>query len=102
MRRNGILYTTLASLALCTALGCGIGDELVTGIANSGNTFYASPVIDELAQKLAESGATPAVTDAMLLQSFRAIADGAAQGQPEAALILLRVAEAQRKRDRES
>ena len=98
MRRNRIVYVALAGAALCT-LGCG-RDKLVTGIANSGNVFYANPVIDELAQRLADSDATPPVTDAMLLESFRAIADGAAKGQPEAALILFRVAEAQRERQR--
>jgi len=82
-----------------TLFACGIGDDFVSGFGNGGNHFYASPVIDELAEQLAGSAAVPPVTDEMLRTAFDAIAAGAADGDAEAALILFRVAEAQREAD---
>ncbi len=85
----------LVSVAIA-AIACGMGDDFVTGLGNGGNRFYANPVMDELADELARSAVVPAVTDDMLRTAFDAIAGRAAAGDPEAALILFRVAEAQR------
>ena len=45
---------------------------------------------------LAENEATPTVTDKMIADIFGAILKGAREGNPEAALIVLKVAEEQR------
>lgn len=96
--RTSALATHLLLLAVATAaLACGIGDDLVSGVGNGGNRFYASPVMDELPRQLAESAVVPPVTDQMLRTAFDAIADRAESGDPDAALILFRLAEEQRK-----
>lgn len=82
--------------AAAAVLSCGIGDEFVTGVGNGGNRFYATPVIDDLAEQLAGNAVVPPVTDEMLRTAFDAIAGRAAAGDPDAALILFRVAEEQR------
>lgn len=85
-------------LVACTAVfACGVGDEVVTGLGNGGNRFYATPVMDELAEELAGNAVVPPVTDEMLRTAFDAIAERATGGDPEAALILYRVAEEQRR-----
>ena len=78
-------------------LACGIGDDVVSGFGNGGNRFYATPVIDELAEQLASNAVVAPVTDEMLETAFDAIAERAANGDPDAALILFRVAEEQRR-----
>ena len=78
-------------------LACGLGDEIVSGIGNGGNRFYATPVIDELAEYLASNAVVEPVTDEMLRSAFDAIGKRAANGDPDAALILFRLAEEQRK-----
>ena len=78
-------------------LACGVGDDFVSGVGNGGNRFYATPVIDELAEQLASNAVVSPVTDEMLRTAFDAIAERAADGDPDAALILFRVAEEQRR-----
>lgn len=88
----------LLLLFVATAVfACGFGDHVVTGLGNGGNRFYAAPVMDELAEELAGNAVVPPVTDEMLRTAFDAIAERAAGGDSEAALILFRVAEEQRK-----
>ena len=92
----------LVVMGVTTAvLACGIGDDVVTGLGNGGNRFYAPPVIDELAEHLAANAVVAAVTDDMLRTAFDAISARAADGDPEAALILFRVAEEQRRAENE-
>lgn len=79
------------------AFACGVGDDVVTGLGNGGNRFYATPVMDELVEELARNAVVPPVTDEMLRTAFDAIAERSAAGDPEASLILFRVAEEQRK-----
>lgn len=87
----------LAALGVVAAtLACGMGDDFVSGIGNGGNRFYATPVIDELAEQLAGNAVVAPVTDEMLRTAFEAIASRAADGDPDAALIIFRVAEEQR------
>jgi len=83
--------------ATSAVLACGVGDDIVSGVGNGGNRFYATPVIDELAEQLASNAVVAPVTDEMLRTAFDAIAERAANGDPDAALILFRVAEEQRR-----
>ena len=80
-----------ASLAAC-------GGEVV-GIGNSGNRIAEGGVLEEVAEALAGHPGTPEVTDEMLAQIFSSILGRATQGDAEAALIVLRVAEEQRQED---
>lgn len=78
-------------------IGCsGGGRTAVIGFANGGNTLGAGDISDELADTLAGNEATPRVTDKMIADIFAAILKGAREGDPEAALIVLKVAEEQR------
>jgi hypothetical protein len=97
MRMSCLARHLLLLSVAATASACGVGDDVVTGLGNGGNRFYATPVMDELAEQLAENGVVPPVTDEMLRSAFDAIASRAASGDPDAALILFRVAEEQRK-----
>jgi hypothetical protein len=97
MRVSRLATNLLLLPVVTTALSCGVGDDVVTGLGNGGNRFYATPVMDELAEELAGNAVVPPVTDEMLRTAFDAIAGRAASGDPDAALILFRVAEEQRK-----
>ena len=98
MRMTRLAANLLLLLFVATAaFACGVGDAFVSGLANGGNRFYATPVMDELAEQLAGNAVVPPVTDEMLRTAFDAIAGRAASGDPDAALILFRVAEEQRK-----
>ena len=68
----------------------------MTGVGNGGNKFFVDGVNDELAEQLANHEAIPQVTDEMLVTAFRSIAARASEGDPEASLILFRVADQQR------
>ncbi len=88
----------LVFVGLAAAMfACGVGDDFVSGIGNGGNRFYATPVIDELAEQLGSSAVVQPVTDQMLRRAFDAIVERAVAGDADAALILFRVAEEQRK-----
>lgn len=76
--------------------GCGGGE--IVGIGNSGNRI-GEGVPEEVAEALAKHPETPRVTDAELTRIFAAILERATGGDPEAALIVLRVAEEQREAD---
>ena len=80
-----------SSLAAC-------GGEIV-GIGNSGNRIGAGGLLEEVAEALAENPGTPRVTDEMLVEIFSAILGRASRGDPEAARIVLQVAEQQRAED---
>jgi hypothetical protein len=83
-----------ACAAVLLALGCG-GDEFVAGIGNGGNRIYSSP-IDEVVDTLGQDPSVPPVTDAMLRAAFDAIVRRAGDGDPEAVMVLYRVAAQQR------
>jgi hypothetical protein len=87
------------ALALLAALpvawlGCG-ADTLISGIGNSGNMIGVD-VLERVAHELAHAKTTPAVSDDDLRASFSAIREHAVAGDPDAALVLLRVAALQR------
>jgi hypothetical protein len=81
-------------LALASACG-GSGETAIIGFGNGGNRITTDPIA-KVADALAELEATPEVTDEMIVRVFSAILEKAEAGEPEAALILLRVAEEQR------
>ena len=86
--RRGLCVGALSvSLAAC-------GGEIV-GIGNNG-TFVAGGTLEEVARVLADHPETPQVADEVLAEIFSAILGRAKRGDPEAALIVLRVAEKQR------
>jgi hypothetical protein len=88
--------TAGAVLAIVPALaGCGMGDRLITGFVNSANHIYTDPT-QELAETLGRHPGVPPVTDEMLAVGFDAILRRASAGDPDAVLILYRVAERQR------
>lgn len=87
VRRFGVLAALSLALASC-------GGEIV-GIGNSSNVI-AADVLDRVAQELAGAPAIPAVSDEDLRAAFAAIRERALGGDPEAALVLLRVAAYQR------
>lgn len=105
-KEKQIMKTTLPAKqmlllgAVSTALGCGIGDNFVAGLGNGGTRFGQS-AISELAEELASNEVVAPVTDEMLRASFDAIVARAAQGDADAALVLFRVADAQRKAEEE-
>ena len=93
----------LSCLAFVLALGAlacsGGGETAVIGFANDNNTLGVDGLADEVAEALAENQGTPRVTDEMIAEIFGAILDDARQGNSEAALIVLKVAEEQREAD---
>ena len=103
--RRGIVFGTSAALAVAIGigfLGCGgggAGQAAVVGFGNIGNRLSGDDISEELAEALAESEGVPAVSDDTLAAIFGAIVTRARNGDPEAALIVLRTAEAQREED---
>ena len=95
------MKSRITAWSLCAAISViGIsvlacGGEIV-GYGNTGNRVVLGGALEEVAEALAAQPDTERVTDAMLSQIFSAILDRAAKGDPEAALIVLQVAEAQR------
>ncbi len=98
MGRSIRLGSSLAcALALLAATSCGGGAGSAVGFSNGGNKIIESGGIAELvAEALAEHPGTPPINDEALAEIFGAILDHARDGDPEAALIVFRVAEKQR------
>ena len=96
MTRNTSLVCLVCVLAILAGGCSGGGRTAVIGFSNDGNSLGAGEVVDELAEVLALNDGTPRVTDDMVAEVFGAILAGARKGDPEAALIVLKVAEAQR------
>jgi len=84
----------LAGSLACDAPRTGTG---IGGFGNSENRIFAGGVGDELAAALADRPSTPEVTEAQLGRIYAAILERAEGGDPEAALIVLKVADAQRR-----
>ena len=94
LRGFGRAFLVAGAVAI---LGCGGGDTAIVGLGNSGNRIVENGMLGEVAGALAEHPATPEVTDQMVAEIFPAILHRANAGDPEAALIVLLVAEEQRK-----
>jgi hypothetical protein len=82
----------LAVVLLGSAFGC--NDSLI-GIGNNDNNLGAGRA-DEVAEALAALDSTPPVTDEDVQGIFRTVLRKAGEGDPEAALIILRLAARQR------
>jgi hypothetical protein len=90
------LPSALTAHWILTSAGCtGGGETVVSGIGNSGNVIGTN-VSDQLAEELAQSPAIPPVSDDDLLAAWNAIRDKARSGDPDATLVVLRVAAEQR------
>ena len=87
----------LLLLAAILALGCGGGRTAVIGVGNSSNRIIEGGLLEEVADALAAIPGTPEVTDAVLAEVYGSILDRAKEGDPEAALVVLFVAEEQRR-----
>ena len=83
-------HRALALLAPLAFAGCG-GENVISGFGNSSNIIGAD-VLERVAKELAGAPAVPAVTDDDLRAAFSAIHTNALAGDPDAALVLLRVA----------
>ena len=100
--RGRIARTSMGSLFIACLLvlqtvGCsGGGETAVIGFNNHGNTLGIAGLAEELADALADLEVTPSVSDEMIADVFAAILERARQGDAEAALIILMVAEEQR------
>ena len=84
----------LALLVAIAVFGC-FGENVINGIGNGGNDI-GQGVLDRVAHELAGQSAIPAVGDDDLRTAFDAIREHARSGDPDAALVLLRVAAIQR------
>lgn len=80
---------------------CGGGKTAVVGLGNSDNRIVEGGTLEAVAEALAERTETPYVSDELLGRVFSAILERATEGDPEAALIVLRVAEEQREQSAE-
>ena len=93
----GVRTAVLAMAAVFLAASCGGGRTAVVGFGNGGNRIVEKgSILDEVAEVLAEYEGTPRVSDETIVQIFAAMVSRASRGEPEAALIVLRVAERQR------
>ncbi len=92
----GVRTYALAAAAALLAASCGGGRTAIVGLGNGGNRIIEGGMLDEVADALAEYEGTPRVSDETLVQVFAAVLSRATRGDPEAALIVLRVAERQR------
>ncbi|MDJ0848873.1 MAG: hypothetical protein QNK04_10885 [Myxococcota bacterium] len=84
---------------LVVGMGCGGGENVITGFGNSGNQLGAHALWASVAHELAEHEATPAVTDEDVRRSYGVVRQHALDGELEAALVMLKLAEEQRERE---
>jgi hypothetical protein len=80
------------SIAGCT----GGGETVISGLGNSDNYIGSAATWDSLADELADYEGTPAVSDEDLQLAYAAIRRHALEGELEAVLVLLKLAEEQR------
>jgi hypothetical protein len=90
----GLVGATAARLSQALERG---GNIIIMGAGNSGNRFDTPSASDELADLLAQwPGITP-VTEEELAATFEALRRRAMEGDPEAALVLIKVAREQQR-----
>jgi hypothetical protein len=89
------------ALGVAAAAACnGGGRTAVVGLGNGGNRiFETGGTAAMLAEQLAAHPGTPEIGDELLAEVFQSIVTHARAGDAEAALILFRVAEEQRRKD---
>lgn len=69
---------------------------VIQGAGNSGNTVYVDTVIEELASQLAQQEDFAQITPGELSQIGGAIRERAFEGDPTAALVMMRIEQLQR------
>ena len=90
----------VGALACLGIFGCaGGGETVISGLGNSSNVIGSASLLELVAKELAIQQSTPTVSDEELGQAYAAIRTRALDGEPEAALVLLRVAAYQRSED---
>ena len=98
IRTSTFLICAVAASLLLTA--CGGGRTAVIGFGNSGNRIFESDaIVQAIAEALADGETTPMVSDEEIAGIYGAILSDAREGNTEAALIVLLVAEAQRREE---
>lgn len=96
----GLVGATAARLSQALERG---GSIIIMGVGNSGNRFDTPSASDELADFLARQPGTTPVTHKELAATFEALRRRAMEGDPEAALVLIKVArEQQRQAEQEA
>ncbi len=99
MRLRNVLGTSLLTLG-AVILGCtGGADTAISGFGNGNNIIGASGVLELTAREFATLDAIPEVTDEELRKVFGSIRTRAVEGNPDAVLLLVRVAALQRSGD---
>ena len=87
----------LALLSVSFTSGCtGGGDTVISGLGNSDNHIGTDAIWESLADELADFEGTPSVSNEDLKSVFDVIRRHALEGELEAALVLLKLAEEQR------
>ena len=97
--KNGsaMAFVCMAALIVCMAAGCtGGGESVISGLGNSDNHIGTAALWGSLADELADYEATPRVSDEDLQLAYAAIRRHALEGELEAVLVLLKLAEEQR------
>jgi len=94
---HGWPATWAVVVGLGVVVGCtGGGDTVISGLGNSGNYIGKAALWNLLADQFAQHPATPAVTDEEIEQIYGVIRENALEGDLNAALVLLTLAEEQR------
>jgi hypothetical protein len=96
MSLKNLITITLLGLGT-SALGCAGGsDTAISGFGNGHNIIGGAAVLERAARELAALGAIPEVTDEDLRNVFDSIRARAIEGEPDAVLLMVRVAALQR------
>ncbi len=102
LRTAGALAIAAALCAVALSCGGGAGQNAIVGLGNSGNLMSgADEVAMSIARALARIETTPAVSDEAVGEIFEAILTRARDGNSEAALIMLSLAQTQREPEEE-
>jgi hypothetical protein len=82
-------------LAALVAMGCGGGKNSFVGVGNSGNRIFADE-LEEVAEDLHAWPGVPQVSEQDLGRIYQALVQRAREGNPQAACVVLVLAELQR------
>ncbi len=91
----GILLLFLGTVAMVTSSR----GSLISGFVNSAIDIHSSASAGELAQLAVELDAAPEISDRTIRAIVESVLERAKQGDPQAALVALEIAERQRDAD---
>lgn len=95
--RDWVSLGLLTALLLTSRLNRSVRSKVyIQGAGNSGNRIYLEGLTDELATLLAQREDCPQITDEELVMMMKAIRAHALAGDPQAALVIFRLAQIQR------